>query len=91
MNHALLKAASQAAVHRVADRLEPRIRQQFLDAVDQLRDRIDIDALAPGPGLQELLTKVRADDPFIGSVLLQSRPGADSLPETSAAAAARCM
>jgi N-acetylmuramoyl-L-alanine amidase len=35
---------------------------------------IDIDALAPGAGLQDLLTKVRADDPFISSVLLQARP-----------------
>lgn len=47
MINALLKArAEQAAIHRVADRLDPQVRQQFLAAIDQLRDRIDLQALA---------------------------------------------
>ncbi len=47
MINALLKArASDAAIVKIADRLEPRVRQQFLDAIDLLRGRIDEAALA---------------------------------------------
>lgn len=47
MINALLKArAETAAIHRIADRLEPRVRQQFLDAIRTLRGRIDERALA---------------------------------------------
>lgn len=45
--NALLKARGDlAAIHAVADRLEPRVRQAFLDAIDQLQGRIDVTALA---------------------------------------------
>lgn len=45
--NALLKArADAAAIHRIADRLAPSVRQQFLDAIAKLRGRIDEGALA---------------------------------------------
>lgn len=45
--NALLKArAGTAAIHRIADRLAPQVRQQFLDAIRTLRGRVDERALA---------------------------------------------
>lgn len=46
--NAVLKARGDAMsiYTAVADRLEPRVRQAFLDAIEQLRGRVDLDALA---------------------------------------------
>lgn len=52
--------ADAAAIYRVADRLEPRVRAQFLDALAQLKGNVDEPALAAALEQQDVLAAERA-------------------------------